>query len=114
MILSESQIFNLDLVENAEQQRDRHIIEKYYKSTRQLFIGQFVVNKYIIIAPSRRFFVINGTMNLQKKDLALQMLGQDLDDENLMKFIRDEFDRMSDIRRTDQEIDDMFVNHGED
>ena len=50
---------------------------------------------------------------MTKDDLALQRLGYDLADEQLMEDIKDDFDRMSRIMRTNKEIDDMFDNHVE-
>ena len=43
----------------------------------------------------------------------MQRLGYDLADEQLMEDIKDDFDRMSRIMRTNKEIDDMFDNHVE-
>ena len=49
---------------------------------------------------------------MTKDDLALQRLGYDQADEQLMEDIKDDFDRMCLIMRTSKEIDDMFGNHG--
>jgi hypothetical protein len=44
---------------------------------------------------------------------ALQMLGYDLTDENIMQDIDDDFDRMTNIMKTNQDIQEMYSTYGD-
>ena len=51
--------------------------------------------------------------NFNKRRSSIAKARYDLADEQLMEDIKDDFDRMSRIMRTNKEIDDTFDNHGE-
>ena len=115
MIFYESERDNSNSGEIAEQIRTRRIKGKYYKSMRQMFLGQCTVKLNILLAHNveelfNKWF--HKLLTIDRK--ALQLLGYNLTDENVLDDIKLDFDRMKDVMRTNEEIDDMFRNHGDD
>ena len=81
---------------------------------RQMFLGQYTVRLNILLSFNVEEFFDKWYLKLLTKDHeALRRLGYDIADEQLMEDIKDDFDRMSRIMRTNKEIDDMFDNHVE-
>ena len=100
--------------EQAEQRRARNIRGKYFNGMRQMFLGQYTVRLNILLSCNVEEFFDKWYLELLTNDHeALQRLGYDIADEQLMDDIKYEFDRMTRIMRTNGEIDDMFDNHGE-
>ena len=84
------------------------------KGMRHIFIGQYTVRLNILLSFNVEEFFDKWYLKLLTNDHeALQRLGYDITDEQLMDDIKDDFDRMTRIMRTNEEIDDMFNNHGE-
>ena len=93
--------------------RTRVVKGRYFKGLRQLTLGQYTVSLDILLAHNvEEFFSkwYNKLLSVDKR--AMEMVGYDVTDEDVWSEIKDDFDHMANIMKTNEDVKQLYDSHG--